>query len=117
MTSSTEATYHETGPDRILGGFMVAPVAVNTGNPALSHSALPPGQDEARTALFMAVDTDAIILFGDYTLKCQREKDEDKPYRIKPATVAPAFHKALPSLIFLKLTKKRLALIIPETIP
>jgi len=97
MTSFTEATYHEADPDRILGRFMVAPVAVDTGNPGLSHSAFPPGQDEGRIDLFMAIDTDLIILLGGYTSEVQGEKDYDKPHCRDPTTVDFPFHKASPS--------------------
>jgi hypothetical protein len=97
MAFLTEATYHQASPDRILGGFMVAPVAVDTGNPGLSHSAFPPGQDEARIDLFMAIDTDLIIHLGGYTSEVQGEKDYDKADRRDPTTVDSPFHKASPS--------------------
>jgi hypothetical protein len=79
---------------------MVAPVAIDTGNPGLTHAALPPGQDEARIELFMAIDTDLIILLGGYTSDVQREKDYDKPHCRDPTTAASPFHKALPSQLF-----------------
>jgi len=117
MTSSTEATYHETGPDRILGGFMVGPVTVDTCDPGLTHWAFPPGYNEARIDLFMAIDTDSIILLGGYTSEVQREKNYDKPHCRDPTTTASPSHKASPSPHILEIPEKRLALIIPETIP
>jgi hypothetical protein len=75
MTSSTEATYHQTGSGRILGGFVVAPMAIDTRHPGLAHWAFPPRQDETSVQLFMAINTDSIVLLGGYTVKVQGEKD------------------------------------------
>jgi hypothetical protein len=75
MTSSTDETHHQAGSDRILGRCMVASVAIDTCHPRLTHWALPPGQDEVWTELFMAIDTDSIILLGGYTVEVQGEKD------------------------------------------
>jgi hypothetical protein len=54
---------------------MVTAVAIDTCHPGLTHGALPPGQDEARGELFMAIDADLIIFLGGYTVEVQREKD------------------------------------------
>ena len=114
MAFLTNATHHQAPPDRILGRCMVAPVAVNTCHPMLSHWAFPPGHDKVRIDPFMATDTDSIILLGRYTLEVQREKDRNKPYRIDPTTTTSPFHKPS-SLIFWEPTEKKFRLIIHET--
>jgi hypothetical protein len=54
---------------------MVTPVAIDTCHRGLTHWAFPPRLNEARIALFMAIDTDSIILLGGYTVEVQGEKD------------------------------------------
>jgi hypothetical protein len=94
MTSLTEATHHQACPDRIISGFVVAPMAFDTGYPCLTHAAFPPGYDEACVHLFMAADTDSIILLGGCMPEVQREDDQDKPYHRDPTIAASLIHTA-----------------------
>jgi hypothetical protein len=75
VASLTEATHHQASSDSIIGGFVVASVAIDTCHPMLTHRALSPRNDEARVDLFMAPDTDSIILLGGYAVEVQTEKD------------------------------------------
>jgi hypothetical protein len=100
VTSFAEASHHEACSDCILGGLMVAPMAIDTCDSGLAHGAFPPGPYEPGVGLLMATDADSVILLGGNAWVVQREKGQEKCCGGEPTAVTSPFHRAPFPVVF-----------------